>query len=387
MRAAPTPPARATSIGAQPTRVRGATPADLDAGARSGGRLARPVRPVGAAAAVLGPAAGPAPSGHDPGPPPVHAIGAVRGPAPSSPGPRSPSCAPPSPSWSPSRRAPWRSRIRPDPRAPRWPTCWPTPRGWARPAEVLRRTGAAPHLLQRRVRTAGRPPGAAVRACPSDVPERGRAGAAGHARGGPRGGCVAGPRPGRAPGRPGRGGGRAARPTLVSPATLAGPPPWRSRVSTGCCPASGGSSPCDWGLGFEVRDAKRPTGPVPATARAPSGTSARPAGSCGSTPWPGWPCGADRPRVRALGGARRWPALPTPSLAEASRPRRPRGRPRRHRAPLPDTIPACRSQMPAAAADGGGGAGGGPPRCHGDVEAYVEPAGDRSAPGAAPGGP
>ena len=173
-----------------------------------------------------------------------------------------------------------------------------------------RAPGPPPHLLQRRLRPAGRALGASARASPSPTTCARRCSTPSACAG--RGWPPGARRPPACTARVRDLVHLAAEllsPTLVAPVTLARATAVAFPGLSGVLPGFGRQDPCDWGLGFELRDAKRPhwTGarqqPV-----GPSATSARPAGSSGSTPRRRWP--ASRSADRAFGpwAAEAWPA-------------------------------------------------------------------------------
>ena len=200
--------------------------------------------------------------------------------------PRSRSCSPPTPPSWPSRRARSPSTTPSASPAPPCATSSPTPAATASTA-AAHPGAAAGGASTRTPASSCWPPTSRPRAgLPfADLPRRGRARARSACR---RRRCRGSPahqlhstvdRPRRL--RPRAPGPDARRPRPRWPR----PPRCSSRASAACCRASAGSSPLDWGLGFELRDAKRPhwTGRRE-LAGAPSATSVAPAPSCGSIP-------------------------------------------------------------------------------------------------------
>ena len=196
------------------------------------------------------------------------------------------------------------------------------------------RARGPPHLLERRLRGAGRPGGRAGRASPSPTICGRRPRPAGH-------GQPARPRrpeAGAAAGLPVH----SATCSLWARAGLSHPGQCRDPSGRGVGPVPGPGwraprlgwfEPCDWGLGVEIRgqatalDRHRPT------PRRPSGTSAGPAPSCGSTRRPASCARACATALRPW-AARAWPRWPMP-CCERRRPRpgadpgaTPRGSPR-----------------------------------------------------------
>src|SRR5690606_27234508 len=74
-----------------------------------------------------------------------------------------------------------------------------------------------------------------------------------------------------------------------TPSSSPRPPPSSCRACPACCPASGARTPTTGAWASRSAARSRRTGPAAATHRRPSGTSASPAASCGSTRGPAWP--------------------------------------------------------------------------------------------------
>ena len=145
------------------------------------------------------------------------------------------------------------------------------------------------------------------------------------------------------------------------------PPRRSSPTSTACCPGFGRQDPNPWGLGFELHGHKAPALDARRRPRpAPSGTSARPARSSGSTPSPGSACVVLTDA--AFGDwARDGMAAPRDSRARTGR----RGRFVRPIGPRPDAGRRGAS-MQTMHEENGRGAGGGP-RPHGPARRRPRP--------------
>ena len=112
------------------------------------------------------------------------------------------------------------------------------------------------------------------------------------------------------------------RPTLLPAATLAEATTVAFPGLRGVLPGVGRFDPLDWGLGFELRDAKTPHWTGTRTRRGRSGTSGRAGRSCGWTRTPGWrwracPSGRSGPGRSKRG--RPCPTRCSPPRASASR--------------------------------------------------------------------
>ena len=246
-----------------------------------------------------------------------------------------------------SRRASSTSTTRPARPARRSATCSRTPPGCrSRRRRADRAARAAADLLERRLRGARRGDRRRARTCRSrDYLRAGRARAARASprelRGSPAAGYF-GPLDDLA---------RASRASCCADASSR-PRRWprRPRVHFpglgGVLPGFGRWEPNDWGLGFELRDAKQPHWTGSRTRRAPSATSAAAARSSGSIPSSTRARVPDRPRVRRLGARGLARALGR-VIAGLSRPRTaagstPRTSPCRSRRRRPASSPAPR---------------------------------------------
>ena len=80
---------------------------------------------------------------------------------------------------------------------------------------------------------------------------------------------------------------------------------------SGVLPGFGRQEHCDWGLGFEIRDAKSPHWTGSRNSPRTFGHFGRRAASCGWTPTPGWPAFPWRTRTSATGPGRPGRSCPT----------------------------------------------------------------------------
>ncbi|HVX21549.1 MAG TPA: serine hydrolase domain-containing protein [Acidimicrobiales bacterium] len=112
-------------------------------------------------------------------------------------------------------------------------------------------------------------------------------------------------------------GGQLLAPTLVDPATLGAATAVAFPGLAGVLPGFGRQDPCDWGLGFEIRDGKRPHWTGAANSPATFGHFGQAGGFLWVDPEAGLACAALSDRDFGPWAAEAWPALSDAVLAEA----------------------------------------------------------------------
>lgn len=113
------------------------------------------------------------------------------------------------------------------------------------------------------------------------------------------------------------------RPTLVHPSTLAAATAVAFPGLAGVLPGFGRQDPCDWGLGFEVRDAKRPHWTGSANSPATFGHFGQAGGFLWVDPAADACCAVLTDRPFGAWALPAWPALSDAVLEELARARRP----------------------------------------------------------------
>ena len=111
-------------------------------------------------------------------------------------------------------------------------------------------------------------------------------------------------------------------PRLVSPATLASATATAFPGLAGVLPGFGRFDPCDWGLGFERRDAKAPHWTGPANSPATFGHFGQRAGFLWVDPGPGLACAVLSDGTFGPWAAEAWPALADAVVARWGGPER-----------------------------------------------------------------